>query len=74
MNYVQCNGTNIDVDYYGSPFVADWNGDGLKDLVVGQFYYGSIRYYENVGTNAAPVFTSYSLLQADATNITLPYG
>ena len=74
MSYVQCNGTNIDVGYYGAPCVVDWNNDGIKDVILGIFSYGNIYYYENVGTGSSPLFTSYSILQADGTNITLPYG
>lgn len=71
---LECAGVTIDVDYYGAPCVVDWDGDGLKDLIMGQFYYGNIRFYQNEGTNADPVFNSYSLLQADGVNITMAYG
>lgn len=33
----------------------DWNSDGAKDLVTGE-YYGHIHVYLNTGTDAAPVF------------------
>ncbi len=69
--FVNANSTPIDVGYYGSPFVYDWNGDGLKDLIVGQFTSGNIRYYRNTGTNANPVFTTFSYLQADGVNISV---
>lgn len=64
----------IDVGYYGSPCVADWDGDGLKDLIVGIFDNGNIRLYLNCGTNADPQFDGYTNLEADGTVITLPYG
>jgi len=38
-----------------SPVVVDWNHDGKKDLIVGETY-GSLLYFENVGTDAAPKF------------------
>jgi len=69
-----CAGTIIDVGYYAAPCVVDWDGDGLKDLVLGQFTSGNIRFYRNEGTNAAPVFNSYELLYADGIPITLPSG
>jgi len=72
--FLQAGGVTIDVGYYGSPCVYDWNGDGLKDLILGEFNYGNIRLYLNSGTNAAPVFTTYTLMQADGVDITLPYG
>jgi hypothetical protein len=53
------------VGKWAAPLVSDWNGDGLDDLLVGQFRLGRIRLYENVGTAAAPLFEDYSFLYAD---------
>ncbi len=36
-SFVQANGSDIDVGDYAVPFVIDWNNDGIKDLVVGNF-------------------------------------
>ncbi|MDI6735563.1 MAG: FG-GAP-like repeat-containing protein [bacterium] len=36
-SFVQANGSDIDVGDYAVPFVVDWNNDGIKDLVVGNF-------------------------------------
>ncbi|MFO7627421.1 MAG: hypothetical protein R6V62_09205 [Candidatus Fermentibacteraceae bacterium] len=69
-----CAGVIIDVGYYGAPCVVDWDGDGLKDLVLGQFASGNIRFYKNEGTNANPVFNTFSMIYADGSPITLPYG
>jgi len=63
----------LDVGSYSAPFAYDWNGDGKKDLLVGQFHYGLIRFYSNVGTNDDPVFSGYELLTADDSIISLPY-
>jgi len=71
---IQCAGVAIDVQYFGSPCVVDWDGDGLKDLITGQFYYGNIRFYKNEGTNEAPVFNTFSYLQADGSSISMGYG
>lgn len=68
------NGSIIDVGYNGSPLVVDWNGDGLKDLITGQFDWGYLLLYLNSGTNDAPLFTTYTLLEADGVVISLPYG
>ncbi len=52
---------------WASPVAYDWNGDGKKDLLVGEFgsglehghFVGSyIRVYQNTGEDAAPVFTN----------------
>jgi hypothetical protein len=64
----------IDVGVLGAPFVTDWNGDGRKDLVAGQFSHGMIRYYENWGEHDNPFFDGFSFLRADDAPIVLPYG
>ena len=72
--YQQCAGTAIDVGYYGAPCIADWDGDGTKDMVLGIFSGGAIRFYANDNTNDSPVFNSFTTLKADGVNITLPAG
>ena len=62
------------VDYHSSPFFGDWNGDGLGDLLVGQFQYGMIALYTNTGTAQHPQYDSLSWLCADGEPIMLPYG
>ena len=64
----------IAVDYYGSPSVADWNGDGLKDLFFGEFNDGRVSFYPNQGTNDSPVFTYSTYMMAADTILTVPYG
>lgn len=44
------------------PFVADWNNDGRKDLLVGGAD-GTVSLYLNVGTEAAPTFGDGAYLQ-----------
>ncbi len=68
------NGTPIDVGYYGAPVMFDWNHDGNKDLVCGQFDQGKIRFYPNLGPDSAPEFNGYSFLVADGGEIVLPSG
>uniref|UniRef100_A0A7C6EBY6 VCBS repeat-containing protein n=1 Tax=candidate division WOR-3 bacterium TaxID=2052148 RepID=A0A7C6EBY6_UNCW3 len=72
--YVLDGGVPIDVGYYGSPFMYDWDGDGKKDLIVGQFTYGYIRFYRNIGTDPEPLFSGYEFLYASGSQITLPSG
>ena len=56
------------------PCVTDWNGDGRKDLLVGQFMNGQIRLYLNTGTDAAPEFRDSVFLKAGGADIRLPCG
>ncbi len=67
-------GVPIDVGYYGAPTMYDWNGDGKKDLIVGQFDYGKIRLYQNLGPDTAPDFNGFTFFQSGGQDITLPYG
>lgn len=43
--------------YRGSPEIVDLNGDGKKDLIVGDND-GYVHYHENIGTDASPSFAS----------------
>lgn len=73
--YVYANGTPIQLSLgHAAPCVVDWDGDGVKDLLVGQYTGGMIRLYLNSGTNSSPLFTTFTYLQADGVNIQLPYG
>lgn len=69
---VQADGGPITaVTGHAAPFVVDCDGDGLRDLVVGMFGNdgdangGAARVYKNVGSNAAPKFTTSAPLLAD---------
>ena len=58
---VEAAGSDIDVPGYSVPSFADWNGDGLADLIVGEgggSEPGHVRIYLNTGTIGAPAFTS----------------
>ena len=56
------------------PCVSDWNSDGKKDLIVGQFVNGAISLYLNEGTDTKPVFGDSSFLQAGGKPIKLDAG
>jgi len=62
---VQAGGKPIDVDIgHAAPFVVDFDGDGVRDLLVGQFGNGRCRIYKNTGTNSAPKFGEFTFLEA----------
>ena len=67
-------GVPIDVGYYGAPVMFDWDLDGAKDMVVGQFTSGYIRFYHNIGPDSAPEFNGFEYMQASGSQITLPSG
>jgi len=56
------------------PVAIDFNGDGKKDLLVGQFSGGQIHLYLNKGTNTAPVLTDGGVIEAGGKQISLPAG
>ncbi len=39
---------------HAAPFVCDFDGDGVQDLLVGQFGGGQLWIYHNEGTNSQP--------------------
>jgi FG-GAP-like repeat len=54
---------------YAIPCVADWNGDGRKDLIVGYQSAGKLALFLNTGSDASPVFTNFVNLQAGGVDI-----
>jgi hypothetical protein len=52
---VEAAGKPIDTDVgHAAPFVGDFDGDGVNDLLVGQFGQGILWVYRNEGTGAKP--------------------
>jgi len=70
---VQAGGAAIAVPGYSVPTVADWNNDGLADLIVGQGGAVSpgakVRVYLNVGTREAPAFNSFFYVQSNGADL-----
>jgi hypothetical protein len=69
---------NIRTDGYAVPSFADWNNDGLKDLIVGEGpmfwppYTGRVRIYLNSGTAEQPVFTTFFYAQSNGEILAVP--
>ena len=56
---LEAAGKPIDTDIgHAAPFVCDFDGDGVKDLLVGQFGGGILWIYLNEGTNSQPKLTA----------------
>ncbi len=55
------------------PFAADWNGDGLLDLIVGNIQ-GEVYFIPNEGTSKQPAFGSPQRLAAEGKAIQVPHG
>jgi hypothetical protein len=52
---VEAAGKPIDTDVgHAHPYVTDWDGDGVGDLLVGQFGGGVLWIFRNEGTNESP--------------------
>jgi hypothetical protein len=66
------NGVALNPGSYTIPCVADWNGDGLPDLIVGYEPAWKVAVYTNSGTLALPVFTAFNNIQAGGTDIVMP--
>jgi len=63
----------IDVGFYSSPFVYDWDADGLPDLLVGTSS-NVILWWKNTGDRTNPRFTYKGFLQADGRRLEVPEG
>ena len=59
---------------HAAPFVGDFNGDGLKDLLVGQFGDGHLWIFLNEGSNKEPVLAAGTLFQNGRPEGTVPTG
>jgi len=63
VHILQDGAVNLNPGSVVSPCVVDFNSDGKKDLLVGASN-GNVFYYENKGTDAAPLFNGNIKLQA----------
>ena len=66
-------GTNIltvDGGLRTTPFICDWDGDGLQDLLCGD-YGGYVWFFRNTNTAQAPIFAPGVKIQAGGTELCL---
>ena len=59
---------------YAAPFMSDYDGDGVRDLWVGEFREGKLRVYRNLGSNSKPKFGEYEWFKDGAETGRVPAG
>ncbi len=72
---VEADGKPIDTDVgHSAPIMADFDGDGVKDLLVGQFGNGRLRIYRNEGSKTLPKFRTFGWFKAEGGFGEVPAG
>ncbi len=74
---VEADGAPIDVEIgHAAPLLADFDGDGKVDLLVGQFGGGKLRIYRNLSSSAseAPKLGPFAWFQAGGADGAVPAG
>ncbi|MHC4404329.1 MAG: hypothetical protein ACYTG0_32140 [Planctomycetota bacterium] len=73
---LESGGKTLDVGGigYAAPFMGDYDGDGVRDLLVGEFSGGRLRIYRNLGTNADPKFGEHEQFKEGAETGRVPAG
>lgn len=65
------DGRPLDTGWGAAPLVADWDGDGLQDLLVGTER-NRILFYRNTGTNSLPSLVNQGFVETDGKPLQLP--
>lgn len=72
---VSAGGSPINVDAgHAAPLLFDFDEDGKRDLLVGQYGEGKLRIYKNVGNDKAPSFKDFTYFEAGGKIASVPYG
>ena len=70
---LEAGGRPIDTDLgHAHPLLYDFDRDGKRDLLVGQFGDGKLRIHKNIGSNKAPVFAESTWFMAGGAVATIP--
>jgi hypothetical protein len=74
--HVCIGGRPLDVERIGhaAPFAGDFDGDGVADLLVGQFHDGALRIYPGKRSSGAREFKDYNWFQAGGHPGQVPSG
>jgi len=57
---------------HAAPVYHDFDGDGVPDLVVGEFEDGACRIFHNYGTATSPEFRDFEFFHAGGKKATVP--
>jgi len=69
------DGEPIDTEIgHAAPYVTDFDGDGIQDLLVGQFGSGLLRIYRNEGTHTEPQLAAAVTFRAGNEDGRVPSG
>ena len=72
---IEAAGKPIDTEVgHAAPFVGDFDGDGKRDLLVGQFGQGLLWIYRNEGTGREPRLSSGQPFKTGADLGVVPAG
>jgi hypothetical protein len=73
---IAADGVPIDIAREGAacPLFADFDQDGLSDLLVGEAWGGRLRIYRNIGTKQTPEFGDYEWFRAGGTVARVPWA
>ena len=72
---VKADGRFINVDVgHAAPFVYDFDKDGKRDLLVGQFGQGRLRIYRNIGSDIKPQYEKEQWFKAEGDLGQIPSG
>jgi len=72
---LEAAGKPIDTEIgHAAPFVCDFDGDKVKDLLVGQFGQGILWVYRNEGTNTKPKLAAGVKFKQGTEDGRVPYG
>ncbi|MGH7128117.1 MAG: FG-GAP repeat domain-containing protein [Planctomycetaceae bacterium] len=73
---LEAAGRPIDVERSGhaAPFFGDMDGDGRRDLLVGEYREGRLRIYRNTGSDTQPSFAEYEWFHAGGELGRVPSG
>ena len=70
--YLMDGGSTLTTGNEASTAVVDWDRDGKKDLLCGN-YYGNVYFWKNVGTDEDPQFNGKVYLKSGGANIDVHY-